>query len=47
VTSAGNFTTKTSNTSLNIPVKNETEVVKIDEFIFKIEELLHPTKLSQ
>jgi len=46
VTSAGTFATKTSNNSLNIPVKNETEVLKIDEFIFKIEELLHPEKLT-
>jgi len=27
-------------------VKDETEVLKIDEFIFKIEELLSPEKLT-
>ena len=43
VISGGTFATKTSNTSLNIVVKNETEVLKIEDLIFKIEELLHPT----
>ena len=46
MTSAGTFATKTSNNSLSIPVKDETEVLKIDEFMFKIEELLSPDKVT-
>jgi|APSaa5957512535_1039671.scaffolds.fasta_scaffold34480_7 hypothetical protein len=40
VTAAGKYSSKTSHKGLDINVKHEVEILKLEEFIYKVEELL-------